>query len=336
MNSPSRATPARSFWSGSSSRRKRTRGRSPAMIRDLSHAARDWWRDVRESGRRHFFYPTIDHKGELTPPPAAWFSAFGQLLRSRHPKMIQQLYSSRSALPTVSARTCEFFTLEDYGTNYARLAELLGYPGKLPSVCEMEFLLRAKSQQRAEVGSVATSDYLFLIALVTILAPRRVLEIGTLTGFSAAIIAAGLKCSNEGEDGCRLDTIDLRAHSSVDQTKPTGFIIAESFPELASIVHLHSPHDSTLVSQLARREEIGLVFIDADHRHPSPLLDLLRTFPFVKKRSWIVLHDIRLGTIASQATKEGRPLPWGTTYGAEWLFQAWPFLKISGGNIGAV
>ena len=28
--------------------------------------------------------------------------------------------------------------------------------------------------------------------------------------------------------------------------------------------------------------------------------------------------------------------PWPASYGAEWLFDQWPFRKISGGNIGAV
>jgi hypothetical protein len=32
----------------------------------------------------------------------------------------------------------------------------------------------------------------------------------------------------------------------------------------------------------------------------------------------------------------GTPLEHGAPFGAQWLFQAWPFGKISGGNIGAL
>ena len=49
-----------------------------------------------------------------------------------------------------------------------------------------------------------------------------------------------------------------------------------------------------------------------------------------------MLHDIRLGTIGREASKDGQTFRWGTADGAEWLFDYWPFRKISGGNIGAI
>jgi hypothetical protein len=32
----------------------------------------------------------------------------------------------------------------------------------------------------------------------------------------------------------------------------------------------------------------------------------------------------------------GTPFDYGAPFGAQWLFEAWPFEKISGGNIGAL
>ncbi|HEX8897756.1 MAG TPA: hypothetical protein VF751_03585, partial [Chthoniobacterales bacterium] len=90
-----------------------------------------------------------------------------------------------------------------------------------------------------------------------------------------------------------------------------------------------------IVRELARRDEIEFAFIDADHQHPRPLLDLVRLGPFMRSDAWVVLHDIRLGTqTAEKGDRES--LPFGAPFGAEWLFQHWPFRKISGGNIGAV
>jgi hypothetical protein len=37
-----------------------------------------------------------------------------------------------------------------------------------------------------------------------------------------------------------------------------------------------------------------------------------------------------------EAVEAGQTLRWGGSYGAEWLFDRWPFRKISGGNIGAI
>jgi predicted O-methyltransferase YrrM len=180
------------------------------------------------------------------------------------------------------------------------------------------------------------SDCLFLTTFVSILAPPRVVEIGTLGGFSAAIIAATLRRQRGEEGATRVDTIDVSAKCLIDETRSTGFEIVESFSELASMIRLHIPHDSSIVAELAERDELEFVFIDADHRHPMPLLDLLRLAPYMKPGGWIVLHDTRLGTIGREASKNGQTFRWGTAYGAEWLFDYWPFRKISGGNIGAI
>jgi hypothetical protein len=122
----------------------------------------------------------------------------------------------------------------------------------------------------------------------------------------------------------------------IDETRSTGFEIIELFPELASMIRLHIPHDSSIVSELAERDELEFVFIDADHRHPMPLLDLLRLAPYMKPGGWILLHDTRLGTMGREASKNSPTSSWVTAHGPEWLFDYWPFRKISGGNIGAI
>ena len=172
------------------------------------------------------------------------------------------------------------------------------------------------------------------------------IEIGTLTGFSAAVIAAALSRRHGSNSGAWVDTIDVCLKCPIDETRPTGFEIPELIPDLTAMVRLHIPHDATFVSELAKRDELEIVFIDADHRHPRPLLDLLRLAPYVRRGGWIVLHDIQLGTLGRKAIEAGQAssnqvflnavLKRGAPYGAEWLFDNWPFRKISGGNIGAV
>ncbi len=164
---------------------------------------------------------------------------------------------------------------------------------------------------------------LFLSAFAHILGPPRVAEIGTSTGFSAALLAAATP---------RVDTIDLHTHYMFDRSQSIGFQVAQVVPDLAARVHIHTERDATFLSELAAPRELPLVFIDADHQHPRPLLDLLRVAPFVSPRGWVILHDIQLGTCGAQAAET----KWGAVYGAQWLFEQWPFRKITGGNIGAV
>ncbi len=213
---------------------------------------------------------------------------------------------------------------------------MLGRGGKTSPPGELEFLRSMTNRTIQYPGTIGVSDCFFLTAFISILAPRHVVEIGTLTGFSAAIIAAALRRQRGKNGESWVDTIDVLSKCLIDETRPTGYEVAESFSQLASMIRLHIPHDSTVVGELAKRDELEVVFIDADHRHPMPLLDLLRLTPYMRSRGWIVLHDIQLGTMGRQAIDAGQTLRWGTAYGVEWLFDAWPFEKISGGNIGAV
>jgi predicted O-methyltransferase YrrM len=242
-------------------------------------------------------------------------------------------YLSASA-PAPSTEVCEINSLAEFESGYARLAVMLGRAGKTPPPGELEFLRAMVNRPPRYLGTISAADYFFLTAFISILAPQRVVEIGTLTGFSGAIIAAALR-RQPGEERW-VDTIDLRAKCFIDETRPTGFDIAESFPELASMIRLHIPHDSAVVSKLAQPDELEVAFIDASHLHPFPLLDLLRLAPYTRDGGWIVLHDIQLGTMGRKAKGTDETLRWGAADGAEWLFESWPFRKISGGNIGAV
>jgi len=252
-----------------------------------------------------------------------------RVLRSLFPYLSVPLQRS-------SAASCRFESLDEFATDYVELAALLGKAGKVPPPDEIEFLRAMLNRPEQYRGSVGPRDFFFLTAFVSILAPQRVLEIGTWTGFSAAIIAAAIHRQHQENGAVIVDTIDIRRECMPENARPTGFQIAELVPELASTIRLHLPCDSSIVGQLVEPNELEVAFIDADHRHPRPLLDLVRLVPYVQTGGWIVLHDIQLGTSGRRALEEGRALPWPAVFGAEWLFEYWPFGKISCGNIGAI
>ena len=231
----------------------------------------------------------------------------------------------------------EFKSFEQFEIKYRQLAEELGHHGKIPAPGEMDFLHAMVDRDDVRYpGGIGSRDYFFLTALVSILAPRRVIEIGTLTGFSTAIIAAAIHRQHGRQDRITVDTIDTHTHCSIDQTRPIGFEIAELVPDLVSAIRIHTGRESDCVRELARRDELGLAFIDADHRHPWPLLDVLRIAPYLESRGWILLHDIQLGSYGVAERHAGRKLEGGMPYGAEWLFDRWPFRKIRSFHIGAI
>ena len=231
------------------------------------------------------------------------------------------------------AERCEFDSLEDYQTKYQRLAQLLDRAEKSPPPEELAFL-RSIQAYAGRAGTIHFGDCLFLTAFVSILAPSRAIEIGTLGGFSAAVIAAAIRWQRPEEKKILVDTIDRNTHSLLEQDKPIGFLIREMFPAFTDAVRIHAPGESGIVREFARPDEIEFAFIDADHQHPRPLLDLVRLAPFLRPDAWVVLHDIRLGSHPGKGPRES--FSFGTPYGAEWLFENWPFRKISGGEIGAI
>jgi Methyltransferase domain len=306
-------------------------------MRELSHAARDWLRRIRKALTRVIFTPSVSRDGRLKLPPGVFLDAIRYAPRGCRRRLFCRLFSLRSVtFPHVSAEPCKINSLAKFESAYANLAAKLGRPGKSPSQDELEFLRSVLSRrQKYYPMTIGTRDYLFLTAFISILAPTRVIEIGTLTGFSAAIIAAALRRQHRENSAIWVDSIDIRANCAIDETRPTGFEISESFPELASMICLHVPHDSSVVSKLAEPDELEVAFIDGDHRHPMPLLDLLRLARCVRSGGWIIVHDIGLDTTGQKSTEAGQALRL-TPSGPELLFDRWPFRKISGGKIGAV
>jgi predicted O-methyltransferase YrrM len=305
-------------------------------MREVSYAARDWLRKVRKAGRELFM---IDRAIATVTrlPVVISLGAVRHAPRSCRTKILRgAIRSLPTPAPAEPAEVCEINSFADFDSSYARLAAMLGHAGRNPSPGELEFLKSIAKRRTSYPGNIGLSDYLFLTAFVSILAPQRVIEIGTLTGFSAGIIATAL-ARRHGSDGASwVDPIDINVECAIDRIRPSGFEIPETFPELVSLIRLHVPRNATFVLQIAKRDELEVTFIDADHRHPLPLLDLLRVAPCVRRGGWIVLHDIQWGTIGRRAAEAGQTLRCGASYGAEWLFDRWPFRKIRGGNIGAV
>src|SRR5688572_9103221 len=108
-------------------------------------------------------------------------------------------------------------------------------------------------------------DLLFLHALVNVLAPERVVEIGTLSGFSAAVIADAVAQHHPPDsESVVVDTIDLNPQCLTDRTKPVGSAIPQLVPDLADRIRVHAGKDARHVAKIARAGELQLVFIDAD------------------------------------------------------------------------
>jgi len=232
--------------------------------------------------------------------------------------------------------SCEINSFQDYETGYHKLAGLLGYCEKTGSAGEIDLIRALLERRRFFAGSLSLADSLFLAAFVSILKPERILEIGTGAGFSSALMAAIMSPKSGRGAGVCVDTIDAHDRYFGDQELAIGCEIPYLIPDLSKTVRVHPSRESNFVRSLAKNNELNMVFIDANHQHPCPLLDVLQVAPCVRPGGWILLHDILLGTLGEEARNNGAETQFGHPFGAEWLFNSWRCKKIGGGNIGAI
>jgi len=172
-------------------------------------------------------------------------------------------------------------------------------------------------------GGISTGDAAFLVELVRRETPATVLEIGVAAGTSSAALLYAL----DQLPGKRvLYSVDIRPTCYFDPRRTVGSAVATMYPDHRAgwILDLNGAtrRDGSVVYDLA--------FIDGNHQHPWPLLDVLQLVPWLRSASWIALHDIALASVH----------PRFQTFGVQWLYQAWPGEKFAGEgdarNIGAV
>ena len=106
--------------------------------------------------------------------------------------------------------------------------------------------------------------------------PRRILEIGTFTGYSALCLAKGLT-----DDG-QLHTIELREEDAATAKK---FFLKSSFPDKI-IIHTGNAKDIIPVLQ----EKWDLIFIDADKPGYIDYFNLV--FPQLRQNGFILADNI--------------------------------------------
>ncbi len=192
-------------------------------------------------------------------------------------------------------------------------------------------------------GYVNHRDTLLLWDVIEAVRPRRVVEVGTASGVSAASIAAALElfCSELDEPGepASVHTFDISAHCYFDQTRDVGSAVGEVAPDLLQRVEIHPRSTAFDACRRHVPGQIDLAFIDGDHRHPAPTFDLLALIDALRPGAWVVLHDIEMTALGNSIDRPD----WSCVTGAERLFKRWPFDKVQPGypdaalnNIGAI
>lgn len=147
-------------------------------------------------------------------------------------------------------------------------------------------------------GMISKYDARYLYRRVARAGAGTVVEIGTSSGVSTLFICYALHHAYQaGRIGPNFKVLsyDIRTHFY----DATDILIGQAAmevlrPDLLQHVEFRNPATAPDVRAEHELDSLGLVFIDADHRHPWPTLDLLAFLDVVRPGGEVVLHDINL------------------------------------------
>ncbi len=179
-------------------------------------------------------------------------------------------------------------------------------------------------------GILPGQDAAFLNAVIEKYRPDYVFEIGVTAGTSSALIL-GTMAPYADPFRVWLYSYDIAGKCDFDPARAIGDATREMVPALLEHWKLNTGATALDVARDRQLSSRPLYFIDANHTHPWPALDLIALLPVLKPGDCVVLHDI------NPSAKTAGEFP---DYGAQWLMEDWtgPRLvpDVALPNIGAI
>jgi predicted O-methyltransferase YrrM len=158
-------------------------------------------------------------------------------------------------------------------------------------------------------GHISVHDARYLFRRVLEARAAVVVEIGTASGLSTAFLCHALSLAEKaGLIGSEFEVVsyDLNPRFYADESKETGDAARQLLePGLLEHVVFRSPATAIAVPHHHGQDSLTLLFLDANHAHPWPTLDLLATLDCLAPGAEVVLHDINLPLRSASFTAWG-------------------------------
>ena len=125
---------------------------------------------------------------------------------------------------------------------------------------------------------------------------KNVLELGVFNGITSLYML---------KTGCKRDDFQLYGIEIGKEGFFGEAVFKEATEEELLHYHLHRNSTSFDIEKVVANNKIDMVFIDAGHSHPHPIIDLIHVLPFLHEESIVLLHDV---------VDYMRPNAWGESF----------------------
>ncbi|MFK7766500.1 MAG: class I SAM-dependent methyltransferase [Mariniblastus sp.] len=165
---------------------------------------------------------------------------------------------------------------------------------------------------KSVVGGISIEESYFLYNIIKTFNPKNIVEVGVASGWSSSIILTAVNDLKKANPDAQYQFrgIDIDTHCYYDKSLPVGYTIDEVLPEDAYKGEILRGNSVFAIRDHYQENEIDLIFIDANHKHPYPAIDLMAALPYLKENAVVVLHDTNLPLI-------NQDFP---SFGAKYLF----------------
>lgn len=156
-------------------------------------------------------------------------------------------------------------------------------------------------------GAISNEEAFFISNIIIQSNIKNAVELGIASGWSSAIILKSLNYlkSINPQNDYHYCGIDIDKYCYYNRSLDVGYLVDSLLAEEEYKGDFHLGKKIFALKDHFKKDEIDFLFIDANHKHPYPAIDLLVSLPYLKNNALVLLHDTNLPIVNPKFPSHG-------------------------------